>query len=214
MNNEEAKAFGILPSQKFRYLKIVDAKSNLAPRAADSPWYELHSVELPNPEPPLYPFGDNVQAVARINLPLIRAAGAQANDALIQRTILDLVNRGKTIDGKSQPYSLNDTGAKNARKLIDDAMAAVGKATAPQNWIPADLKATVQGSVERMKADGWLYQEQIKTGQFRGGFGAYVDWKKTPWPTAGSASNAADEEALGNVQNDGGRQLRNEVSND
>ena len=56
--------FGVLPSERWRYFKLVDAKSNLAPRSADSPWYQLHSVELPNAEPPIYPLGDNVQAIA------------------------------------------------------------------------------------------------------------------------------------------------------
>ena len=58
MTEKEASNFGVLPSERFRYFKLVDAKSNLAPRSADSPWYRLHSVELPNPEPPVYPYGD------------------------------------------------------------------------------------------------------------------------------------------------------------
>src|SRR5208282_808319 len=60
MTGDEAKKFGVLPSEQWRYFKLVDAKSNFAPRSADSPWYRLHSVELPNAEAPVYPFGDNV----------------------------------------------------------------------------------------------------------------------------------------------------------
>jgi AAA domain len=83
MTKDEATTFGVLPSQRFRYFKVVDAKSNLAPRSADSPWYGLHSVELPNAESP-YPHGDNVQAVARVTLPFIKTASAAADDEKLQ----------------------------------------------------------------------------------------------------------------------------------
>jgi hypothetical protein len=56
----DADKVGILPSERPQYFKLVDAKSNLVPRAAGAPLYRLQSVELPNPEPPLYPNGDNV----------------------------------------------------------------------------------------------------------------------------------------------------------
>ena len=72
-DGEEATKDGVLPSERWRYFKLVDAKSNLAPRSADSPWYLLRSVELPNAEPPVYRYGDSVQAVQRVNLPLLTA---------------------------------------------------------------------------------------------------------------------------------------------
>ncbi len=55
LTDDDIKRLGILPSERSQYFKLVDAKSNLAPRATDSPLYRLRSVELPNPEPPLYP---------------------------------------------------------------------------------------------------------------------------------------------------------------
>ena len=71
MTDTEAKSLGVMPSEQGQYLKLVDAKSNLAPRSADTPWYQLHSVDLLNPDPPVYPHGDNVQAIARVHLPLL-----------------------------------------------------------------------------------------------------------------------------------------------
>src|SRR5262249_41987456 len=59
---------------------------------------------LPNPEPPIYQFGDSVQAVARVTLPLVNNASVTADDHKIWRAILDLVERGKIIDGQSYPY--------------------------------------------------------------------------------------------------------------
>jgi RecA-family ATPase len=94
MTEPEAKLLGVLPSEQWQYLKLVDAKSNLAPRSADSPWYRLHSVELPNPEPPIYPHGDSVQAIARVHLPLLSSAAATTDDQKIPDAILDIVARG------------------------------------------------------------------------------------------------------------------------
>jgi hypothetical protein len=62
----------------------MDAKSNLVPRAADSPLYRLHSVVLPNPEPPLYPKGANVQAITRVVLPIQPSGAANADDMKIE----------------------------------------------------------------------------------------------------------------------------------
>jgi hypothetical protein len=118
---DDTKIIGVLPSEQFRYFKLVDAKSNLAPRSADSPLYELHSVELPNPEPPIYPHGDNVQAITRVTLPLMNNAAATADDQKVRRALLDLVGGGKIIDGQSYPYSPSIAGAKNERALLDDA---------------------------------------------------------------------------------------------
>ena len=159
MTEPEAKLLGVLPSERWRYLKLVDAKSNLAPRSADSPWYRLHSVELPNPEPPIYPHGDNVQAIARVNLPLLNSAAATADDQKIRDAILSLVDRGKMIDGQSYPYSPSLAGAQNARSLLDDAMAAVANATAPRQWHPGDLKAVTERAIEKMKEEGLLVEE-------------------------------------------------------
>jgi AAA domain len=80
VSEQEAKHWGILPSERLRHFKLVDAKSNLAPRSADPTLYRLHSVVLPNAEPPIYPSGDNVQAVTRIQLPLHNSATVTTNE--------------------------------------------------------------------------------------------------------------------------------------
>ena len=93
LTDDDSKRLGILPSERHQYFKLVDAKSNLVPRAVDSPLYRLQSVELPNPEPPLYPKGDNVQAITRVVLPIQPSAAASADDMKIETAILDLVAR-------------------------------------------------------------------------------------------------------------------------
>src|SRR5262249_34132458 len=138
MTTEEAQKFGMLPSERHQYFRLVNAKPNFTPKSEDSPWYKLCSIELPNPDPPYF-YGDNVQAITRVTLPLPRTAAEAADNQKIQRALLDLVDRGKRIDGVAYPYSPNIAGAKNMRALLDDAMAAVKDATTPRQWQSDDL---------------------------------------------------------------------------
>jgi AAA domain/Primase C terminal 2 (PriCT-2) len=194
MTQADADELKVLPSQRFRYFKVIDAKSNLAPRSDESPWYQLDSIELPNPEPPIYPFGDSVQAVARVTLPLVNNASVTADDQKIRRAILDLADRGKIIDGQSYPYSPNVTGAKNDRALLDDAIAAVADATAPKRWPPGDLRAVVKRAIETLKSDKWLVEgDKIKGPRFRRGNTVRVDWSRTPWSKERDADGQSTE---------------------
>ena len=97
----DAAEFAILPSERPQHFKLVDAKSNLAPRAVDAPLYRLVNVELPNPEPPLYPNGDNVQAITRVTLPIKSSGAVNGDDMKIEAAILDLVDHGKEIEGQA-----------------------------------------------------------------------------------------------------------------
>jgi hypothetical protein len=185
---EEATPLGILPSERLRYFKLVDAKSNLAPRSSDVPIYRLQGVELPNAEPPIYPFGDNVQAVVRVH-PQSQASGVVSmDDQKIRRAILDLVARGKVIDGKVYPYSPNITGAANVRSILDDAVAAARSATAPRQWAPGDLEAVVATTIKKLLKDGTLvFGEITGTGRFRRGHGLQVN----PSPTTNGGVDAS-----------------------
>jgi hypothetical protein len=213
MTESEGKLLGVLPSERGQYLKLVDAKSNLAPRSADSPWYQLHSVELPNAEPPIYPNGDNVQAIARVTLPLLNNAAATADDQKIRRAILDLVHRGKIIDGKTYPYSPSIAGAKNERALLNDALTVVADATAPRQWPPGDLKAATERAIANMKEEGLLVEEQMPSkGRFRRGRVLRVDRSRIPCTDVASDGSAPlanpavlGEEELPDTALDGGQ---------
>ena len=203
MTDKEAEQFHVLPSDRFRYFKLVDAKSNLAPRSSDSPWYRLHSVELPNPEPPIYPHSDNVQAVERVNLSLLQTGKVTTEDQKIRDAILGLVERGKMIDGQSYPYSPSPAGANNERALLSDAMAAVRDATAPRKWSPEDLKAVTIGAIKKMKADGLLVEKELddllpKRSRFRKGRGLTV--VLAPVKARGTSGEDSTEEVLGGGQ--------------
>jgi AAA domain len=202
MTAEEAKELGILPSERHQYFRLVNAKPNYTPKSEDSPWYQLHSIPLPNPELPLYEHGDNVQAVARVSLPLPKTAAEAAENENVQRAILDLVERGKLLEGEWYPYSPNITGAKNMRALLDDAMAAIADATAHRQWRPKDLQAVVHAAIDKMKGDRWLYEKEIEKGRFRQRSGLYVDWAKTAWPKPGSPGSDGSPAAGGEVSDE------------
>ena len=77
MTDDEAIKLKVWPSQRHAYFKVVNAKSNLAPRTDDTPWYRLNNVTLPNAEPPTYEHGDGVQAVERVVAQFARSLGPQ-----------------------------------------------------------------------------------------------------------------------------------------
>jgi hypothetical protein len=184
MSEAEAKFYSVLPSERHQFFKLVDAKSNLAPLSAQAPWYELASVELPNSEPPTYPNGDRVQAVKRAHLTRQKTTSSLGSE---QRTIrfelMKLVERGLMIQGEKAPYSPNSTGNNKKRAILADAMAAIEKALPEREWVPPDLRATVERELEAIKHDGWAIVEIIKTGRFRRSHGLRPAWERTPWAT-------------------------------
>ena len=100
-------------------------------------------------------------------------------DQKVRGAILDLVRRGKVIDGKTYPYSPSLAGANKERALLNDAMCAVRNATAPRDWRPDDLEAVIKDTIKKMKVDGSLAMKDIKEllsepGRFRKGRGLAV----------------------------------------
>ena len=110
MTAEESKNFkGVLPSEVWRYFRIVDAKTNLAPPAASTQWYQLVSHELPNAEPPTYTKGDGVQVVDKLDPAKLSASplGSVADD-IAKRAIL------KAACSADPPFSPSARGGSDA----------------------------------------------------------------------------------------------------
>ena len=63
MTVEEAAALGVPERERWRHVRLDDAKANLAPRGETARWYRLESVSLGNGTV-LYPLGDAVGAIA------------------------------------------------------------------------------------------------------------------------------------------------------
>jgi len=101
------------------------------------------------------------------------AGVANANDMKIEAAILELVDRGKTIDGQAYPYSPSLAGATmNARswrmQWLQQRMQR-----RRDSGIPAILKPAVKTAIVRMRTDGRLVVAAMKVlmanpGRFRG----------------------------------------------
>lgn len=63
MTAEDAERLGVSPTERLRYVRLDDAKANLAARAEQALWYRLEAVALGNGTQ-LYPKGDSVAALA------------------------------------------------------------------------------------------------------------------------------------------------------
>jgi hypothetical protein len=63
MSEADAVSFGVSEKERWQYVRIDDAKRNMAP-AGQAKWLKLESVSLGNTGDHLYPSGDSVQAIA------------------------------------------------------------------------------------------------------------------------------------------------------
>jgi hypothetical protein len=59
----EAQQLGVPEAERWRHVRLDDAKANMAPRSSQARWYQLESVHLGNGTPD-YPHGDHVAAIA------------------------------------------------------------------------------------------------------------------------------------------------------
>jgi hypothetical protein len=181
MTDDERRRFGVLPSERRQYFKLVDAKSNLAPLAGET-WYKLENQQLPNAEPPIYPHGDRVQAVVRANLTPLRASfAADPGQLSIRFELLKLIDRGLKLDGETVPYSPNSTGKNKMRAILEEAVAAVERVFGDREYSPSDLRAVAERELEALKHEGWVVVEPIKKGRFRRSQGLHPVWERTPW---------------------------------
>jgi hypothetical protein len=178
MTPDDAKQFkAVLPSELWRYLRIVDAKTNLAPPAGDAQWYQLVSIELPNAEPPIYPNGDSVQVVDKVDLAQLCASG-------VSRAIEDTAKRAilKAAHSANPPFSPSSQGGSN-RYIVKGVLQAVRQATG-LNWADRDLRKHVEDLVKEMMATSWLRVDDVKVGG-NTRKGVFVNYGLTPWASDG-----------------------------
>ena len=94
-------------AERWRHIRLDDAKANLAPRATAARWFRLETVALGNATPD-YPAGDQVAAIApwKPPSPLRGMSAADCNAAL------DRIAAGP---GAGMAYSAHRTGRGEAR---------------------------------------------------------------------------------------------------
>jgi hypothetical protein len=154
-----------------------------------------------------------VQAVVRLQQQSVTGSTGSSDDQKIRRAIIDIVKRGKLINGVSYPYSPTAAGADNARVLLHDALVAASAATAPRQWIPGDLEAAVESSIKVLKKEGILVSRNMKElmrhpGSFRKAKGLQINDQLLTsddinTSAAAATSDASAVEPQGAVEGDG-----------
>ena len=91
MSKDDAKELGIAEEDRFQYVRLDDAKANLARRAGKATWFQLRQVTLDNAEAP-YKEGDEVGVIEHWEQPSVwdNMSVDEANQ------ILDLIAKGPT----------------------------------------------------------------------------------------------------------------------
>jgi hypothetical protein len=174
MTQDEAKHFrGVRVTELWRYLRILDAKTNLAPPSADTQWYQLITHELLNGDNALYPTGDRVQVVAKLDPQQLNASPAGAAlDNAAKRAILAVAH------GANPPLSPSAKGGSD-RYITPKVLHVVRQATS-LHWVDRDLTKHVDSLVKEMIAVGWLRIDDVKVGR-NTRKGLVVNWARTPW---------------------------------
>ena len=128
MSEDEAKAVNVPLEDRFRYVRVDDAKVNLSPRIDRARWFRLDTVELGNVTQQ-YPNGDKVAALVPWDPPKLfsQTTNDQVND------ILSAIDKGPepgllysgTRQGKSSRWAgdvirrMADVSEKQAQQMID-----------------------------------------------------------------------------------------------
>jgi hypothetical protein len=83
MNEDDGKELAIPPEDRWQYVRLDNAKANMAPRGSKATWLKLEQVELHNGTPD-YPKGDKVAAMVSWDPPKVWEALTieQCNEAL------------------------------------------------------------------------------------------------------------------------------------
>jgi hypothetical protein len=162
MSADEAEEFRIPELERWAYVRLDDAKVNLAPKAAKARWFRLEQVELGNGTD-AYPKGDKVAAMAVWTPPTPEAEATpqQLNE------VLDIINEPPA----GWLYSPTRQGRNNTRwagqVLVDQLDFSDKQANA---LISAWLKS------------GLLYRESFRDEHRNERTGVRVDASKRPTP--------------------------------
>lgn len=107
MSAEEATEFDVKDENRTRFVRLDDAKANMAKKAGVARWFQLETIELKNCTEQ-YPYGDRVAAIATWRPPsaLGELTILQCNEAL------DAINKGPRTGVR---YTGHKTGKDSSR---------------------------------------------------------------------------------------------------
>jgi hypothetical protein len=137
MSEEEADGFGIAIDERTQYVRLDDAKRNMAP-AGKAKWFRLEQIALGNTQiNPLYPKGDNVAAISPWLPPDDTLAKAPTSEL---NTALDAIQAGPS-PGILYTKSRRGDSARWCGQVLCDAFQVQEKqaATMIQKWFKSGL---------------------------------------------------------------------------
>lgn len=162
MAPEEAAELGIKESDRWQYVRLDDAKVNMAPRASKARWFRLEMAQLGNSTPD-YPNGDKVAAIAPWEPPpVFTQSPIELNAAL------DRIAAGPS---PGTLYAPNKRGRANSRwvgivlmeqlDVVESQAAAMVKA-----WLTSGLltETTYHDTNEGRNRPGVLVQNSKRPG--------------------------------------------------
>ena len=163
MGEREAAGFGVMPSERWRVLRVTDLKLNLAPPAGDADWLNLESVTLPNAAPPDYPNGESIQAVTPFKPPPIGMAGVGKFDALdTARIEAEFIGKVRDAQNANRAFYVTKQGAKASgvpaavNALADVVHGVTGRP-------PLDCDALAEPILASLLARGVIAEAPIPT---------------------------------------------------
>ena len=135
MTPAEAEQLGVSPAERWRHVRLDDAKANLAPLAA-ARWFRLATVALGNATP-AYPHGDQVAAIE----PWRPASPWAAHSPADLNRVLDQIAAGP---GHGFLYAPNRRGRVQSRWAGDVLMQRLGvneaqAAAMVETWLRSGL---------------------------------------------------------------------------
>jgi hypothetical protein len=129
MTDAEAKGFGMADDRRTAFARMVDIKSNMAPKAQATDWYELVPVALGNTAvDPAYPFGDSVQAIKRWDPPELFGDMDHPTMAAIFADLGDASQVWSPTRGNQRQWA-GDSIIRHAGKSVDQAKSILGQWT-------------------------------------------------------------------------------------
>ncbi len=142
MSEADAELLGVSKTERWRHVRLDDAKANMAPRAEGARWFRLETVQLGNVSD-AYPNGDSVAAIVRWKPTTV---WSQMSAATCNR-MLDLIGAGP--EGPGGPlYAPSRRGRSSERWAGQVPMDALGlseaqAATVINTWLREGVLAQV-----------------------------------------------------------------------
>jgi hypothetical protein len=150
MTEKEAEDLGIPPETRLQYVRLDDAKANMAPRAAKAAWFHLDNITLDNADD-TYTHGDQVVVIEtwQSPSPWDNVSVPDCND------VLDKIAAGMP-DGSLYTDSRRGGGARWVGALLVDMLGKTEDqaATIITAWLKSGLLERVCIKVDRKDRNG------------------------------------------------------------